>query len=595
MPSLELPSSKSAPPVLPPPEGDPGSPHLRLLAALGRAVQQVDPIHNRRIFVNRTLRMDKIDLIGFDMDYTLAIYNQPRIEALSVACTLRKMVDNRGYPQEILGISYDPSFAIRGLVVDRQNGNLVKMDRYGYVGRCYHGGRLLSREERGRLYHDQRVRLSHPRYAWIDTLFALPEAVLYARNVEILDRELAALPPPNADERAARYDKLWRDIRECIDEAHRDESMKRVIKANLADYLEKDDDLAATLHRFRSSGKRLFLLTNSALDYTEKVMSYLLDGELPNYPSWRHYFDAIVVDARKPAFFSERHPLYELSDDGQIVGQVLPGTPLQRTRVYQGGNVQDFQTQIGQAGPLGQIGDQVLYVGDHIYGDMLRAKKSSVWRTAMILQELEQEMTLQSKAEAQLQQLEALERRKNRVDAEISYQQLLLRQLRSDREARSAAVMDREARSAAVMDREARSAAVMDREGRSAAVMDRDSAQVAEDLATSLSVNVDAPDLLITPQVVEAAVAEMRRRLDALRAASRGCTEEMDRLEADIDRTFNPYWGPLFKEGAENSRFGEQVEAYACLYTSRVSNFLAYSPLQYFRSPRDHLPHERVY
>ena len=42
----------------------------------------------------------------------------------------------------------------------------------------------------------------------------------------------------------------------------------------------------------------------------------------------------------------------------------------------------------------------------------------------------------------------------------------------------------------------------------------------------------------------------------------------------------------------ENSRFGEQVEDYACVYTSRVSNFLAYSPLQYFRSPRDHMPHE---
>ena len=42
------------------------------------------------------------------------------------------------------------------------------------------------------------------------------------------------------------------------------------------------------------------------------------------------------------------------------------------------------------------------------------------------------------------------------------------------------------------------------------------------------------------------------------------------------------------------SRFGEQVEDYACVYTGRVSNFLAYSPLRYFRSPRDHMPHELV-
>ena len=55
---------------------------------------------------------------------------------------------------------------------------------------------------------------------------------------------------------------------------------------------------------------------------------------------------------------------------------------------------------------------------------------------------------------------------------------------------------------------------------------------------------------------------------------------------------FHPYWGSLLKEATEKSSFGDQVEEYACLYTSRVSNFLAYSPLQYFRSPRDLMPHE---
>jgi hypothetical protein len=41
------------------------------------------------------------------------------------------------------------------------------------------------------------------------------------------------------------------------------------------------------------------------------------------------------------------------------------------------------------------------------------------------------------------------------------------------------------------------------------------------------------------------------------------------------------------------SLFGKQVEDYACVYTSRVSNFLYYSPVQYFRSPRYLMPHER--
>ena len=52
--------------------------------------------------------------------------------------------------------------------------------------------------------------------------------------------------------------------------------------------------------------------------------------------------------------------------------------------------------------------------------------------------------------------------------------------------------------------------------------------------------------------------------------------------------------GLTFKEGNENSRFAEQVEDYACIYTSRVSNFVNYSPMQYFRSLRAAMPHERT-
>ena len=68
--------------------------------------------------------------------------------------------------------------------------------------------------------------------------------------------------------------------------------------------------------------------------------------------------------------------------------------------------------------------------------------------------------------------------------------------------------------------------------------------------------------------------------------------DELLALEKRTDQRFHPYWGSLLKEGAEQSSFGAQVEEYACVYTSRVSNFLSYSPQQYFRSPRDVMAHE---
>ena len=41
---------------------------------------------------------------------------------------------------------------------------------------------------------------------------------------------------------------------------------------------------------------------------------------------------------------------------------------------------------------LGCRGDEILYFGDHTYGDILRSKKSVGWRTAMIVPEVEEEI-----------------------------------------------------------------------------------------------------------------------------------------------------------------------------------------------------------
>src|SRR3569833_749438 len=64
-----------------------------------------------RVYGNRNLRLDKIEMVGFDMDYTLAIYDQARIEELSMRCTLDKLVQNLGYTEEIRHLQYDPALA----------------------------------------------------------------------------------------------------------------------------------------------------------------------------------------------------------------------------------------------------------------------------------------------------------------------------------------------------------------------------------------------------------------------------------------------------------------------------------------------------
>jgi hypothetical protein len=67
---------------------------------------------------------------------------------------------------------------------------------------------------------------------------------------------------------------------------------------------------------------------------------------------------------------------------------------------------------------------------------------------------------------------------------------------------------------------------------------------------------------------------------------------EIESLRARLDRAYNVHWGSLFREGNESSRFGHQLKDFACVYTSRVTNFLHYPWNYYFQSPVSYMPHD---
>lgn len=487
---------------------------------LGDSNTEFDIARRRRIYCNRNLRMDSIDMVGFDMDYTLALYHQDRLEALSVRLTLDNMIKLYGYPEAVRNLHYDPSWAIRGIVVDRELGNIFKMDRHAHVGRCFHGFRKLTRDERKAVYRNEKINLSADRYEWIDTLFGLPEAVMYATLVDWYD----------ASGTKVDYHKLFNDIRASIDLAHRDDSLKSIIKADLASYIIKDDQLAETLHKLRSSGKKLFLLTNSLYDYTDAVMTYLLGDAMTAYPSWRQYFDIVIVGGAKPAFFNRQNPFAQVDiETGQPLAVEVKS--FVRDRVYQGGNSQQLEefTKV--------TGDRVLYIGDHIYGDILRLRKSHTWRTAMVLQELDREVAVSERFEGPIRDLELLDRRRRNLESEMDFQTL-----RYKRIVRT----------------------VEDPEGISAATVAR---------------------LEETRRTLKATIDRLKERMELM-------SEEVTSLQAMIEHGYNPHWGSCLREANEGSRFGEQVNDHADIYTSRVSNFLFYSPLRYFRAPRRLMPHE---
>ena len=58
---------------------------------------------------------------------------------------------------------FDTNFPIRGLAIDKRFGHVVKMDRYKFVGRAWHGLQELPREQRYALYHAKKLKVAPPR------------------------------------------------------------------------------------------------------------------------------------------------------------------------------------------------------------------------------------------------------------------------------------------------------------------------------------------------------------------------------------------------------------------------------------------------
>jgi len=371
-------------------------------------------------------------------------------------------------------------------------------------------------------YGTRPVRVASDRFHWVDTLFSLPEATLMAGIIEHYEGAGRTLP--------WTYRELFDDIRACIDEAHADNTLKKEILANLPKFIVKDPDLAPTLHKLRSAGKRLFLLTNSEPYYTEGVMNYLLDGEMPFYRTWQDYFDIIIVSGRKPRFFNKDEPFIELDADGEPRGEAKH---LKRGVIYSGGNSRVLEEV------LKVTGNGILYVGDHMYSDIVRSKKMGVWRTALVVQEMEEDIRVSQENPETLRRLQDLEEGARLLDDAINYHLTLLKSL-----------------------------------GRMQQLMGR----------------------LTTPEsrVIESASDSARAEVQRNREMQAQVLAELVALEAEVDAKFNHYWGQLFREGNDRSQFGAQVQSYAGIYTSRVSNFLAYSPNQVFRAPRELMPHERT-
>ena len=466
----------------------------------------------RQIFCNRTLNLRGLGAIGFDMDYTLVHYKVEEWERRAYQHVQRRLVA-QGFPVDDL--EFDPRFVILGLIIDTEHGNIVKANRFGYIKAACHGTRMMSYDALRETYSRVVVDLAEPRWVFLNTLFGLSEACLYGQLVDRLDAN--ALHGPFG------YGDLYRIVRSCIDETHMEGELKSEIIKDPDRFVELDEELPRTLLDLKDAGKKLLLITNSEWSYTHPMMAYAFDRFLPKGKTWKSLFDLVFVAARKPSFFSQSNPAFEVVDDGGLL-RPFHG-PLKDHGIYLGGHAGLIEQH------LRIPGEDILYVGDHIFADVNVSKSMLRWRTALVVRELEHEIEALEGFHAQQEELAAMMQEKVVMEHAFSRMRLAIQ---------------------------------------------RKHGKYAGD---------PMPD---------SSIETLRGRTRSLREQLVALDHRIGPLARASGELSNERWGLLMRAGNDKSHLARQIERHADIYMSRVSNLQHVTPFVYLRSPRGSLPHDDV-
>lgn len=335
------------------------------------------------IYVNRTLNMKQIAAIGFDMDYTLVRYNSAAFEEMTYKEIKKKLIELKKYPELISTLKFKFNLAMRGLVIDKPLGNVLKLSTYSKVKHAYHGLSEVDYKTQQKIYQGLTIDLNDSdRFSIVDTAFSVAYCVLFMQIIEIKDKN-PALGLPD-------YKTIEKDLIEALDVSHRDGTLKNEVKQNVKNYILQDAVAVRALEKFKKHGKKLWVITNSDFEYSKLLLDYAINPFLKDHKHWSELFNLVITLASKPKFFTDKLPLLQVDSATGLMrnhhGPIMDG-------IYQGGCAEIIQKHAGLSG------EQILYLGDHIYGDVLSIKKTCNWRTALVIEELIEECDALKKTE----------------------------------------------------------------------------------------------------------------------------------------------------------------------------------------------------
>jgi HAD superfamily 5'-nucleotidase-like hydrolase len=303
------------------------------------------------VHVIEPLDLSAIDAVGFDMDHTLALYDDQAVNVLAAEETVHRL-KLRGHVPGTLPLEIIATVA-RGLSMDLGHGNILKIASNGRVLLARHGASWLPDREIANVYGGYNP--ANEATTWhVHSPFDAPTlwffSVLGPGIRTATDTEFAA--------------RLLRDIRTALDESHTHGELKRHIVRDMSRFVSAAGPLEGGLRAWKEAGKRLFVVTNSDRAYATRVLDHVLGDE------WRVIFDFVVTDAHKPRFFADVPPPHAPRMERDGISRVLDGATASMV-----------ETEFGVAP------GRILYAGDNARADIIPARRRG-WKAIQVVAEL---------------------------------------------------------------------------------------------------------------------------------------------------------------------------------------------------------------
>jgi HAD superfamily 5'-nucleotidase-like hydrolase len=252
-----------------------------------------------------------VDVIGFDIDFTLLQYNKKNMIKLMYESICKYLINHKNYPKKIkyqYNKDFVQSFAKKGFLIDHKNGNCLQITKDKSIIKCYHGKKGYTQKEINRIYENGKYYLFKKSNFVVNESFYIIMDNFHSQNlplfmicVDLFDK--GELKNINS------YKDIIIHMMEGMNYSFRikpfeDSSTFGHIFPEIHKHPELylvNNGVEEILIKLKEKQKKLFFATNSNYCYSNFILEKVIGK---NYDK---YFDLCFYKSSKPSFFQEQN------------------------------------------------------------------------------------------------------------------------------------------------------------------------------------------------------------------------------------------------------------------------------------------------